>query len=222
MLFSKSNKIFAAIKEQDVKKLRKLASSVNDLNLKDESGNTPLHKAIENIEMVKVLIEAGADPNTKDDVGENSPLHFAPNVEVAKVLVEAGADIEARSHYASGYFVPLHYAASSGNLEVVEYLIRSGAKRDVSSGMGQQPVHCAAQQGQARVIKYLLEFGADIQAQNVDGCSPLHMAAQNGQAEMVQLLLDLGALINAEDKGRRRPVDYTYDDEVKKILSPQS
>lgn len=64
----------------------------------DDLGKTPLHYAVEreDLEMIRVLLFAGADVNAHDtrDIG-NTPLRQVAqrcSLDVARVLIEAGAD----------------------------------------------------------------------------------------------------------------------------------
>ena len=47
---------------------------------------------------------------------------------------------------------PLHAAASSGHLEVVDYLLKSQADPSAQNDMGQTPLVCAAMHGHDNVI----------------------------------------------------------------------
>ena len=49
-----------------------------DINLKDEFGYSPLHKAVNSrhLGMVDILVAEGADVNTKNNY-ESTPLHIA-------------------------------------------------------------------------------------------------------------------------------------------------
>lgn len=67
----------------------------------DFYGQTPLHYAIhDDIEIIILLLEAGADINTRDNL-EQTPLHYAvdsrytPDMNVIKLLLASGADITA-------------------------------------------------------------------------------------------------------------------------------
>ena len=65
-----------------------------DINVrdKDENGETLLMKAgdDENLELVKLLLEAGANPNLKDDDGETA-LMKTDSEEIKKLLKKYGA-----------------------------------------------------------------------------------------------------------------------------------
>ena len=78
-----------------------------------------------NIEVVSVLLEAGAAVNAKDEYGE-TPLHGAAswneNPEVISVLLKAGADVNAKDE--SGE-TPLHVAVFTQDPEVISVLLKA-------------------------------------------------------------------------------------------------
>jgi len=70
-----------------------------DVDLKDESGRTPLHYAAlrGHKEIAELLIAKGADVNAKDDNGR-TPLYeaaFNGGKEIAELLIGKGADVNA-------------------------------------------------------------------------------------------------------------------------------
>jgi len=97
-----------------------------DKNKADTGGYTPLIKAsvANQVEVVRLLIDAGAE---KDSVTRDhgfSALHFAASsnhVEVARFLVEAGANRIVPSSQMDG-FTALDLAVTEGHTEVVELL----------------------------------------------------------------------------------------------------
>ena len=95
----------------------------------------------------------------------------------------------------------LHWPAHNGHVEVVRYLLDSGAliAADEIGLYGGKPLHWAAEHSPT-CVALLLARGADPNARNVmpnefEGYTPLHMMArQREQAvECAQLLLDAGA-----------------------------
>ena len=62
----------------DIKTIRALLKKGADINIKDESGNTPLHDAVRkgDIDSVKILLKAGAKTNIKDKAAR-TPLELA-------------------------------------------------------------------------------------------------------------------------------------------------
>lgn len=82
------------------------------------------------LEIVKVLLAAGADVNMTNDNGQ-SPLHYAASrnrEDIAKCLLEAGAHVNAADKLGN---TSLHRAASRGHLSMVQSLLsRSGITID--------------------------------------------------------------------------------------------
>ena len=72
---------------------------------------------------------------------------------------------------------PLHCAAASGALHVVQYLCKQGASINHQNWEGNTPLHIAAYQGHFYVIKYLLSEGADSEIENYDEEKPIHMVS---------------------------------------------
>ena len=73
-----------------------------DINARDASDVTPLHKAEykENHDVVRLLIERGAEEDVRKISGW-TPLHEASrhgHLEVSRLLVEHGANVNARLH----------------------------------------------------------------------------------------------------------------------------
>ena len=132
---------------------KKYLNSKKDLNVKDSEGATLLYVAAEsgNIEVVQWLVLQGADVNAKGKFNETA-LHAAAKNDHARIvqwLVEHGADINAKTELEEvempngiviGLFqfktvclfnsgdTALHLAESNNNLELVEWLVKYGAK----------------------------------------------------------------------------------------------
>jgi ankyrin repeat protein len=110
---------------------------------------TPLHCAIrsDNINTVKVLVNNGALVNVTDADGL-TPLHRAVNNcnnEAVSYLLEKGAYLEVKeTNYGR---TELHTAAIRGQKEIVEQLIRSGAKVNKMDNEGKTPLDYARYHG---------------------------------------------------------------------------
>jgi len=137
----------------------------------------------EALEIVRLLLEAGADPNlTSEDrttplmvaagLGRSSYQPGAPrgarsrSAETAvKMLIEAGADVNAVNEAS---FTALHGAAFRGLNEVIQYLVDQGANINARDFRGRTPYRIAegAQQmfrvqGWPETAEFLKKLGAD-------------------------------------------------------------
>ncbi|KIY65010.1 ankyrin [Cylindrobasidium torrendii FP15055 ss-10] len=68
---------------------------------------------------------------------------------------------------------PLHWAASSGSLEIARMLIDNKASTDAADNSGWTPLHIACSAGQDEVVLELVGAGADVNSKNDKGLTPL-------------------------------------------------
>ncbi len=115
-----------------------------------------------------------------------------------RALLKQGADV----NQAQGDgMTALHWAATSGNTELLETLLYAGANVRATTRLGgYAPLHLASQSGHAAVIDALTTAGADVNLMTTTGATPLMLAATSGKTDAVRALLDHGADINARDK----------------------
>jgi hypothetical protein len=106
-----------------------------------DTGLTGLHAAVfsENIEVIKLVLDAGADPNIPDNE-DTSPLKFSVeqgSFEMAKLLLEYGA--ERTINEAGGFCgcTALALAASKLDIAMIELLLKNGADPDTRDADGQ-------------------------------------------------------------------------------------
>lgn len=115
-----------------------------DLDVRDDEGESLLHKAIimDEPEIVRELIELGVELNFHGDLGY-TPLHYATSYErlhIVKILVEGKADIDSLDE---GLMTPLHLSALGKKLEIVQFLVVSGANLDKEDHVGRKPIDFA-------------------------------------------------------------------------------
>jgi ankyrin repeat protein len=145
-------------------------------------GYSPLQFAAQhgNIEMVRLLLEAGADSEYRDHNGDRALLWAADEgqAEAIRLLLDAGSppnspdDPYGRS--------PLMQAAASDSPAAVTLLLDAGANLHARDQSDLTPLHYAAWQGDAQIIELLLAAGANPNA-NTDTLheTPLHYAANH-------------------------------------------
>ena len=86
-------------------------------------------------------------------------------------------------------YTPLHRASYNGHIDVVEYLLYSGADIQARTIDGWQPLHCACRWNKYRTAALLLQNGALINSKTNGGQTPLHLAASNDRAKLTLELL---------------------------------
>jgi len=151
--------------------------------------------------MVLVLSAATADDPPVADAARKGDL-----IEV-RALLNAGADVNA-SH--GDGMTALHWAAESGDVEMVRTLLFAGAFPDAVTRNGEYtPLHLASRAGHAEAVLALLEGGADVERLSVNGTAPLHFAAASGDAASVRYLLRHGAPVDpAEWASEQTPLIF--------------
>jgi ankyrin repeat protein len=95
----------------------------------------------------------------------------------------------------------LHYAASTGIEDVVEFLVISHSRNVKSRCLDNKTaLSIASQMGHSKVARFLLEHGADMEIRDSIGWGPLRQASSEGHVEVVQLLLEFGADVEAKNQ----------------------
>ncbi|KAF3810292.1 hypothetical protein GCG54_00002750 [Colletotrichum gloeosporioides] len=80
---------------------------------------------------------------------------------------------------------PLHHAARTESLNMVDYLIKNGADVNSKDFRGYTPLHYACGYRDDNVIIPLTDAGATFDVQGTDGAFPLHVAAGEGNVAVL-------------------------------------
>ena len=154
-----------AAQRGDLETVRTLLRDGADVNAAQGDGMTALHWAAEQgrVDLIEVLVYAGAHVEATTRLGEYRPLHLAGregHPDAVKALLAAGAQADARS---STGVTPLHYAASSGRPEALQALLAAGAVVDEIAGEKElTPLMWAAAANRLDAMRTLLAAGADV------------------------------------------------------------
>jgi len=172
-----------------------------DLNALTTSGSTPLHGAgfYGYKDAAGLLILKGANVNIANNYGYTPLLSTAAggHLDIVMTLLNAGADKTARITQSQAD--ALLAAGSSGNGELVEYLLTQGFDINAVDNTGEGLLHYASFGGNIELVKRLIDKGFDVNVRSNDGVTPLHYAAQNSHPEVVEYLIGKGADVNARD-----------------------
>ena len=156
-----------SIKTEDNAFAKWLIENGSPIDIQDEYGYTPLHWAVRkgDIEIVKCLIEIGALLDVQNVKGI-TPLHIAiyTSAQIAKLFIDKGANVNARLTDKGGY-TPLHCAAANGSLEIVKFLVESGAQIDARNKFNETPAMVANLNHE--IEEYLTEKEVEKETANV-------------------------------------------------------
>ena len=193
------DKLVEAAREGRAEELRELLAAGTPVDGVNAEGVDALTMAAAwgHVELVDVLIEAGAAPNGSK--GSRNPLSAActmRQVESVRRLLEHGADPNARSDDATPIMQVATAEATTGEsacLELVSRLAEGGADLDAVDSDGCSALTRGVVQGRTELVRRLLQHGADPNVGAYEGLTLLDIAKARGLDEIAQLLLAGGA-----------------------------
>ena len=141
--------------------------------------------------IVEKLIELNPSLLNKVDNERKNPLHLAcqhKHLTVVNCIFESHQDILLEACDKKGN-TPLHLACMGGNTDIVQKLIKNGAKTNATNEEKRTPVHTAATYGSVDAVKLLVqEHKVPIKCWDYCKRTPLHLAAECNQVEVVEFL----------------------------------
>jgi cytohesin len=188
-----------------------------NVNIVDESSNTPLHLAAghEKINATKILLAVKADVNARNKEG-NTPLHEAAkdgNEKIVSLLLDAGASVDAINH---NFATPLLLAVRNQRVEAVRTLLAHKANPNLTARLDSDPgfyppVLLAVGNHIPIITRLLLEAGANPNGDTNSPYRPSFYSLNNSgkDAPDLQVLLEHGADPNAKNRQGQTPLFLT-------------
>jgi ankyrin repeat protein len=193
---------FKAVQFDDVKTVQALLQRGFDPNTVNPVGMPGLMIAVREPSLKVAQLLAGW-PKVKAEVRndkDESVLMLAAlkgYLPLVKQLVENDADVNKPG------WTPLHYAASTGQVAVIEFLLDNSAYIDAESPNGSTPLMMAAMYGSPEGVKVLIQAGAELGIKNQLGLTALDFAVrghrQNAK-ELIETALQRQAARAAKDQ----------------------
>ncbi|HEX4264650.1 MAG TPA: ankyrin repeat domain-containing protein [Verrucomicrobiae bacterium] len=174
-------------------------------------GDTALHLAAAGfrVEIIELLLAAGADPNSAQNHRRSGPLHYA----------------------ADGYIGGSNWNPER-QVETIRILLDEGAEIDAQDKNGATPLHRAVRTRSAAAVKYLLKRGSDAKLRNKPGSTPFHLAVQNtghggtgadlakaAQREIISTFLAIGLSPKLKDSNGKTVLESARSEWIRTMLS---
>ncbi len=182
---------FRAIHRDDPQTIAVLLGRGFDPNASDEQGRLALLLALQldSTQCAQKLIAHDATQiDRRNSAGETALMLAAlrGHLGLAKALLARNADVNMPG------WAPLHYAAASGSVALVDLMLEHHAYIDAESPNGTTPLMMAAQYGDVLSLQRLLEAGADTSVVNQLGLSALDFARRGQRPDHIEILEKAG------------------------------
>jgi ankyrin repeat protein/stress response protein SCP2 len=215
-----------AILQKQAESVKAVLASGADPNKPNQYQMPALHLAASysNLEIVKILLAAGAEINAIDNqIYQETPLFKAlrsRQLETTQFLLKQGAKIQLKNAWGD---TPLHLAAGLKNISLLEQLLKKGSPIDQPNQGGQTPLHRAAQYGDLEMVQFLLEKGADPNKTNTFDQNALAFAIAARNLPIFEYLQPLIRPYNNKmrQKCLQMAIEYQFTELVERLLTDE-
>ena len=221
-MFSLSNAV-AQYQSDNTDELEKQIEAGLDVNTRDENGDTLFYWFLVNGDSLKplqVLVDAGANINAPSASDGMTPLVYATTM-AARSRAEAQNRMRgmqtanerqiAEANMRKEIKDKLMYA-----LEVVRFLIESGAEINQETPYGTPLMSAATSDWNSEIIDYLIQSGANVNQQDRNGRTALFYASAYDSKQVTIQLISAGADINIQDNDGRTYMEVPLEELQKK------
>ena len=178
-----------------------------DINAMDQSGNTPLHLAVDrgSQDIAELLIANGARVNVRNANGQ-TPLYRAIAIghnEIAALLINNGTDV---NNIDGSGTTPLHKAAHYGTVKILKLLIAKGAEINIQDNQRKTPLDIAVDLKLQDTVALLISKNPDVNSEDKEGRTLLHIAVDFKLEDVAKQLIAKGAFVNAKNNLLQTPL----------------
>ena len=169
-----------------------------------------------NYAMTQLFLIRGASPNTESDAHVPNPLHWVTwnwkqnMLSIVQALIDHGADINAEVNNGE---TPVSRAVVRENIEVLEFLLKKGAKITISKSEGNvttilhyiTKIRTTPEKSLA-MAKLIIRHGVDVDIRSFYQLTALLAAAYLGNVKALRLSCQNRASVDARDSLGRTPL----------------
>ena len=173
-----------AAKFDDVSEVQSLIKAGVSPNTLDPKGNPMLIVAIrdKSLKVTDLLLaNSSTNVNLTNKSGENALMMAAFDGDLATVKLLV---LDKKATVNKPGWAPIHYAATNGHLQIVQFLMANGALINALSPSETTPLMMAIGSGNDELIKYLLDNGADLRMRNHEGYTAIDVAQLFGKDDI--------------------------------------
>ena len=186
------------------------------------NGATALQAAANtnNADLVKLLLARGAKVNVSEENQGGTALCDATtngNLAISNLLLAHGADVHLTGAMKR---TPLHFAASSRNVQLVQTLLNRGASADAVDMVNIIPLSCSLERGDNASSRLLLAKTKNLAVvQTNNGYNLLHHAVL-GRVDIgiIKELVRRGVDVNFRDNAGETPTTIAYEQNDQKVI----
>lgn len=215
----------------DLLKVRELINCGADVNARNNYETTPLLMAAEgdfmldklnNIEIIKLLLDKGADVNMSDKAGYVALNHYTRingSKEIIEILLDRGSDTKYAVFYLGldgGHSYNLCMLTNDDYIvDNMPLIVSRGSDINYQSSSGRTALHVAAECGYKESVQTFISLGADANKVDEKGRTALHLASN---VDAANILLKGGADVNKKDTYGNTPLVYAFEMRRKEVI----
>ena len=99
-------------------------------------------------------------------------------------------------------------ASKNASLEIIKFLVESGANLNATGEKEETPFLEATSSGQLKLVKYFIENGVDVNEKDTYGNTSLMLASKKNNLELIKYLVENGADVNANNDWNNTALVY--------------
>lgn len=178
-----------------IKQLVKNIKSIDNINIKNEYGNTLL-MYITDADIAKMLIQAGTEINTQNNFGRTALIHatYSGNLDLVNVLISYDADPNITDDDGNNPLFWADYALTNledkeKHLKIIDALIKANIDLDHRDNLFEATALIwSAKRGNKEVTKKLIAAGANLNITDDENLTALDWSLKNNHSEIVEML----------------------------------